>query len=165
MSKILNEIHVYFDGGATNNPGPGGWGFVLINYIKNVIAKGAGGTIHATNNEMELVALKEALLHFTRYDIPIVIHTDSQYVQGICTGVYKAKKHIELVNQIKLLLNKFINYRFVKVKAHSGDKYNELADQLTYIYRGQDEGKVVHEPLSAPPKVATDSTSNLPMFQ
>lgn len=162
MSYNQNAIDVYVDGGCTNNPGPGGWGFILIDHKFGRVCKGAGGTIHATNNEMELYALKEALKAFKRKQRPIIIHSDSQYLIGVASGAYKAKKNIELVNEVRGLLSMF-TYSFVKVIGHSGNKYNELCDQMTYHYRGTDTGQIIYETLSAPRQVNPDN-SCLPLF-
>ena len=70
---------VFADGAAKGNPGPGGWGAVIVTADGHVAELG-GGVPHTTNNRMELTAVIEALRHMRRTAGPVALYTDSTYV-------------------------------------------------------------------------------------
>ena len=82
----MKEVVIYTDGACKGNPGPGGWGALLLSggHEKEIF----GGEPHTTNNRMELIAVIRALQTLTRA-CPVAIHTDSQYVKnGIETWIH-----------------------------------------------------------------------------
>lgn len=140
-----NEIIIYTDGSSLGNPGPGGWGTVIIENEK--IVKELGGCEkNTTNNRMELMAVIEAL-KFIEKDADkkdIIVHADSAYVLGGVTswvanwernGWRTSKKEPVLnkdlwQNLISLVRSCKGNLKWQKVKGHSGVEYNELADKI-----------------------------------
>jgi len=72
-------IVVFADGAAKGNPGPGGWGALIVTADGHVRELG-GGAPHTTNNKMELTAVIEALKHVRRTAGPVALYTDSTYV-------------------------------------------------------------------------------------
>ena len=74
-----SAIVVFADGAAKGNPGPGGWGAVIVTPDGHVTELG-GRVVHTTNNQMELTAVIEALKRLRATDGPLAIHTDSTYV-------------------------------------------------------------------------------------
>ena len=139
-SQSRNEmIEIYTDGACKGNPGVGGWGAWLRygDHEKELF----GGEAHTTNNRMELLAVIRALESIKR-PVPLVIHTDSQYVQkgitewmsnwkrrGWRTADKKPVKNVDLWQQLDELAQRHeIEWRWVK--GHSGDAGNERADQL-----------------------------------
>ena len=72
-------ITVFCDGAAKGNPGPGGWGVVIVTPDGEVTELG-GRNAHTTNNRMELTAAIEALAHVQRLTGPVAVYTDSIYV-------------------------------------------------------------------------------------
>ena len=133
-------INVYTDGACSGNPGIGGWGAVIL-IDENDPINLNGGSINATNNQMELTAATEALKYFNERSI-INLHTDSKYVkEGIESWIVNWKKNgwktaskkpvknkelwIRLNNQIE---RHTIHWQWVK--GHAGHKYNEMADNL-----------------------------------
>ena len=72
-------IIVFADGAAKGNPGPGGWGAIVVTPAGEVVELG-GGERHTTNNRMELTAAIEALRHVGAAAVPVAVHTDSSYV-------------------------------------------------------------------------------------
>ena len=132
-------IEIYTDGACKGNPGVGGWGAWLRygDHEKELF----GGEAHTTNNRMELLAVIRALESIKR-PVPLVIHTDSQYVQkgitewmgnwkrrGWRTADKKPVKNVDLWRQLDELAQRHeIEWRWVK--GHSGDAGNERADQL-----------------------------------
>ena len=86
MNKYIN---IYTDGACRGNPGPGGWGAILIyeNYTKEI----KGGSLLTTNNIMELTAVIEAL-SILKFSSKIIITTDSHYVKnGITKWIHNWK--------------------------------------------------------------------------
>ena len=130
------ELHIYCDGACSGNPGPGGWGAVLIwgENEKEI----SGAEANTTNNRMELRAAIEAIKSVKK-KVKIVIHTDSQYVKnGITvwikdwqkTNWNKGKvKNIELWQELLEESSKH-DIKWKWVRGHSGVEYNEKADIL-----------------------------------
>jgi ribonuclease HI len=127
-------IEVYIDGSSKGNPGPGGAGIVIRD-------KGTEKTVgihgiplgYVTNNQAEFLALKHALMELKNRGLsrePISILTDSQLVVGIFFQNWKAKANLELVLQIRDLVNGFPQLTFAYVRGHNGNPGNELADSL-----------------------------------
>jgi ribonuclease HI len=140
------KIIIYTDGAARGNPGPAGWGVVLIKG-KKVFEMG-GASKHATNNQMELTAPIEALKYLrknlARQDLAerIDIFSDSKYViLGITEWIFNwqknnwrnaAKKPVlnkELWEELYKLSQQF-KIKWTYVEGHMGNKYNERADEI-----------------------------------
>ena len=130
------ELHIYCDGACSGNPGPGGWGAVLIwgDTIKEI----SGSAEHTTNNQMELRAAIESIKSVKK-KVKIVIHTDSQYVKNGITVWIKSwvknnwnKGKVKNIELWKELLEESSQHEIVWkwVKGHSGVDYNERADRL-----------------------------------
>jgi ribonuclease HI len=127
---VMSLIHVFTDGACSGNPGPSGIGVYLIyNQHKKEISEYIG---HATNNIAELMAIKKGLeaIKPEYREKPIVVYTDSAYCHGLFTKDWSPKKNVELIKEIRLLVNKFKYIGFKKVKGHSTDAGNNKADQL-----------------------------------
>ena len=132
-------IYIYTDGACRGNPGPGGWGSILIcgDYRKEI----KGGSLLTTNNIMELTAVIKAL-ELLKNSSQIQITTDSTYVKdGITKWIHnwKAKgwrtankkpvKNKELWVQLDNLVSQHsIDWQWVR--GHTGHPENEAADQL-----------------------------------
>ena len=139
-------VEIYTDGACRGNPGPGGWGALLIagKHRKSL----HGGEHETTNNRMELTAAIEALnaLHGTRR---VILHTDSKYVKegieswlpnwkarGWKTSNRKPVKNQDLWQALDEAVSRH-QLAWKWVKGHSGDPGNEAADSLAN--RGIDE--------------------------
>ena len=139
-----SEIIIYTDGGCSGNPGPGGWGIVII--ADGEEREMSGGEKMTTNNRMELSAAINALTAVYNTERlrarPIQFYTDSQYVKnGITSWVANWKKNGWRTAAKKPVLNQdlWVNLDFLAgqlditwnwVKGHAGVKYNEVCDQL-----------------------------------
>jgi ribonuclease HI len=134
------RIHIFTDGGAVNNPGPGGYGVVLI--FQGRRKELSQGFQKTTNNRMELRACIAALESLKK-SAAIVIYSDSRYVvDNISKGhahrwrsngwITLAKKPVENADLWRLLLDLVDRYNpeFVWVKGHGGASENERCDQL-----------------------------------
>jgi len=136
------HVTVYADGACKGNPGPGGWGALLLSgdHRKEL----HGGEPHTTNNRMELTAAIESL-RALRQHCQVDLYTDSQYVRngitewlpqwkrrGWKTADKKPVKNVDLW----MLLDEQIARHDVKwhwVKGHSGHPGNERADELANL--------------------------------
>jgi len=140
------QTGVFTDGAAEGNPGPGGWGAVLV-VDGRVVTEDYGSEPHTTNNRMELKAMI-AGLKMIPGDTPTDVYTDSQLVVNILTqwaAGWKAKgwqkkspgpiANLELVKEAYALAQArpMVNIRWIK--AHSGNRWNEYADSLATAYR------------------------------
>ncbi|MGY2049027.1 ribonuclease HI [Methylobacterium sp. JK268] len=129
---------VYADGGCDPNPGPGGWGVVIL--APEGPIELCGGERQSTNNRMELTAAITALAHFPE-GAAIEMRCDSQYVVKSVTEWmrgWKAKgwrtttgevKNRDLMERIDAL-NARRDVRWVWVRGHAGEEGNERADRL-----------------------------------
>ncbi|MFA6936985.1 MAG: ribonuclease HI [Treponema sp.] len=139
-----NELVVYTDGGCSGNPGPGGWGCVIIDGENEKTF--SGGDHLTTNNKMELTAAIQALSEVAKNPLwqnrKIKMYSDSQYVKnGITSWIKNWKKNGWKTSNKKPVLNKDLWIRLDElytpleiewqwVKGHAGVKYNEICDQL-----------------------------------
>ena len=121
-------IVVHTDGASSGNPGPAGIGIVLrFGSREKEISKHIG---IATNNIAELKAIKTALEAIRTTDIPVRLHTDSQYCYGVLVLGWKARRNEALVAATRQLMSKFSELQILKVEGHAGLPDNERADRL-----------------------------------
>jgi ribonuclease HI len=139
-------MHIFTDGSSRGNPGPGGWGAILLT-DKDVIELG-GREDHTTNNRIELMAAIRAL---EKASGDITVHSDSKYViQGITEWVsnwkrngWKTAGRKSVVNQglweeLDTLASS-LKVRWVHVEGHSGHPGNERCDEIaTSFADGED---------------------------
>jgi len=137
---------VFTDGATEGNPGPGGWGAVLV-VDDEIIRQDYGSEGHTTNNRMELTAMI-AGLKMLPADTSVDVYTDSQLVVNIITKWaegWKAKgwkkkspgpiANLELVKEAYSLAQARPQVNIRWIKAHSGNRWNEYADSLATAYR------------------------------
>lgn len=140
ISKTSTQGHpllIYTDGSSRGNPGPGGYGAVLI--WGEAIKELSGGYRLTTNNRMELLAVIKALESLHKRNISVTIYTDSQYVVNsiekkwlnnwIKTDFKGGKKNKDLWLQFHALSTQF-KLRFIWVKGHAENKWNNRCDEL-----------------------------------
>ena len=142
------KIEIYTDGSSLGNPGPGGWGAVVV--INEKIEHELGGHHKdTTNNRMEMQAVIEALKYVISKENPtekmeVIIHADSAYVLGgVTTWVANWEKNGWVTSNKKPVMNKEVWQELIslvrvfngelswkKVKGHSGHIYNDRADEI-----------------------------------
>jgi len=141
IERKKSEIFkAYTDGACKGNPGPGGYGAIILQDDK-IIKKLSGNREDTTNNRMELLAVIKVLEWLER-DSKVEIYTDSNYVlkgikswlanwtnNGWKTSGGKEVKNKDLWERIAVLQERHQIDMF-KVKGHSGDEFNNRADQL-----------------------------------
>ena len=130
------KIEIFTDGSSKGNPGPGGFGIVMRYGDKT--KEYSEGFRRTTNNRMELLAVIKGLEKLKRYDIPVIVYSDSKYVidsiekgwvfNWVKTG-FRGKKNEDLWRRYLDLHSKFdIEYSWVK--GHAGHPENERCDVL-----------------------------------
>lgn len=124
----------YTDGSCDPNPGMGGWGFIQV-VDNEPVDKRRGGEESTTNNRMELTAIIMAYRHAMRRGYKtLIIRTDSEWCMKCFTGEYTKKKNLDLWAQLDAAIAKYgVEPDFEKVKAHSGDRFNEMVDKLADV--------------------------------
>ena len=132
-------VSIYTDGACKGNPGPGGWGALLV--FRGREKELYGGDPATTNNRMELTAVIRAL-EALQHGCVVALHTDSQYVKnGIETWIHSWKKNgwktagrkpvknAELWRELDALVARH-DVEWHWVKGHNGHPGNERADAL-----------------------------------
>lgn len=132
-----NKIVIYTDGAARGNPGPGGYGIVLLFGDKQ--KRFSAGYKNTTNNRMELMAVIVALQQLKTNQYPIDIFTDSQYVVNsiekkwvdnwIKTNFKGGKKNKDLWKRYYHLAKQF-SIKVHWVKGHADNTFNNICDEL-----------------------------------
>ena len=137
--KALTPVDIYTDGACSGNPGPGGWGALLIanGHEKELV----GSANPTTNNRMEMMAAIAALEALKRPSA-VRLHTDSMYLRdGITRYIHKWKvngwktadkkpvKNVDLWQRLEAALERH-QVEFHWVKGHAGHAENERADAL-----------------------------------
>jgi len=136
----MKKVIIYTDGACSGNPGPGGWGTILMcDGVKKEIS---GGKKDTTNNIMEITAVIEGL-KLLKYPCEVEIYSDSAYVvnafnqkwimgwkkNGWKNSSKEDVKNKELWQKLDDLV-KIHNVTFIKVKGHSDNEYNNRCDEL-----------------------------------
>ena len=134
---MSNSIIVYTDGAARGNPGPGGYGAILMWGDKR--KELSNGYKHTTNNRMELMAVIAVLQALKKDDLHITIYSDSAYVVNsvekgwlknwLKTDFKGGKKNPDLWRLYDSLAKKH-TVKFKWVKGHADNPYNNRCDEL-----------------------------------
>lgn len=136
----MKKVIIYTDGACSGNPGPGGWGAILMyDGIKKEIS---GGKKDTTNNVMEITAVIEGL-KLLKYPCEVEVYSDSAYVvnafnqhwiEGWKKNGWKNSSKEEVKNrELWEELNELTNIHtvtFIKVKGHSDNELNNRCDEL-----------------------------------
>lgn len=143
----MKHIDIYTDGSCRCNPGPGGWGAILV--YKGIEKELCGGEPNTTNNRMELTAVIKAL-QALKESCEITLTSDSKYVLDAITngwaeswrakGWRKADKSPALNPDLwETLLNEIKKHQitYVWVKGHAGHPYNERCDEMAQHESGK----------------------------
>ena len=140
----MKEVTLYTDGACSGNPGPGGWGAILI--YKDYKKEMSGGEKETTNNKMELTAAIEGL-RALKEPCRVKLYSDSKYlIDGITKDwarSWRAKGwkksdgkpalNVDLWEQI-LELDEYHEIEYIWVKGHAGNPNNERCDRLAVAF-------------------------------
>jgi len=136
----MEEVTIYTDGACSGNPGPGGWGAILM--YKEIQKEISGFQKSTTNNIMELTAVIQGL-KMLKFPCKVELYSDSAYVvngfaqgwiynwikKGWKTADGKPVKNKELWQEL-YALTKTHEVHFIKVKGHSDNAFNNRCDEL-----------------------------------
>lgn len=136
----MESVIIYTDGACSGNPGPGGWGSILM--YKDKKKEISGGSRDTTNNIMEITAVIEAL-KLLKYPCEVLVYSDSAYVVNAFnngwiynwvknnwkTADKKPVKNQELWEEL-YGLTKIHKVQFIKVKGHSDNEFNNRCDKM-----------------------------------
>lgn len=182
-----NSVTLYTDGASRGNPGPGGWGVIII--AGDTVVELAAKKDPATNNQMELEAAIQGLAYIEKHwkGVSVDLHADSRYVlnglESWIDGWVKkgwvtmAKKPVEnKVQWMKLmkLRDHFgKNLKLTKVDGHSGHLYNDRCDELAVaaaldkkpkLFKGTKkdyEAQLITTPPKSAPKKSSSNTKGV----
>ena len=140
----MKKVQIYTDGACSGNPGPGGWGAILMyGVVKKELS---GGEANTTNNRMELISVITAL-EALREPCQVELYTDSQYVSNAVNlgwldswemRGWRRKggevKNPDLWKKLVPLLEKHM-VSFIWIKGHAENEYNERCDELAVAER------------------------------
>lgn len=139
--RVENTIAVYTDGACSGNPGPGGWGSILLYQGRE--KELSGFELNTTNNRMELTAVINGLSALKTVTVPVTVYTDSKYIvdainqhwidnwqsKGWRNATKQPVANRDLWEQI-IALNQKFKPTYVWVKGHSTNEYNNRCDAL-----------------------------------
>lgn len=134
------KVIIYTDGACSGNPGPGGWGAILM--YKGAKKEISGAMKNTTNNIMEITAVLEAL-KCLKVESDVQVYSDSAYVvnafkqgwiynwikKGWKTAGGESVKNKELWQKLYALTKKH-TVEFIKVKGHSDNEFNNRCDEM-----------------------------------
>jgi len=160
------EIIVFADGSAAGNPGPGGWGAIIVTPADEVVELG-GSAAHTTNNRMELTAVIEALRYLRSLQGELLVFSDSTYVvQGISRWLHSWKRRgwtttggTEVLNRsLWETLDRLVSergspglVRWRHVAGHVGIPANERADEIARSHAAGRRAALYRGPLDTYP--------------
>ena len=136
----MEKVVIYTDGACSGNPGPGGWGAILM--YKGTKKEISGAKNNTTNNVMELTAALEGL-KMMKFPCEVELYSDSAYlVNGFLQGwIYNWQKNNWKTSNKEPVKNKEIwqeiykltqvhEVKFIKVKGHADNEFNNICDEL-----------------------------------
>jgi ribonuclease HI len=152
VNKKREEVIVYTDGACSGNPGPGGWGSIVLMPDDQIVELGEGQQL-TTNNQMEMMAALKALEYIRDPKAQIVIYTDSTYlIRGMTQWVWawqrrgwktasgESVQNQELWQNLISVKNFFslpLNWKYVR--GHTGHPGNERCDKIAVAFSKNDE--------------------------
>ena len=152
----MNSVTIYTDGACSGNPGPGGYGAILICNGKE--REISGGEPETTNNRMEIRAVIESLKKL-KHPCDVEVYSDSSYVvntflQGWITSWQKKNWHNSSGDSVKNQdlwqelydLTQYHHVSWIKVKGHSDNEYNNRCDKLATDYIKTNYKQIKKEP-------------------
>lgn len=144
---------VYADGACLGNPGPGGWGVVIVEPESERHDLSGGPYPGTTNNRMEITAVIEALKDLEQ-GAEVIVRSDSEYVVKTMTLGWKRNANRELWSDLdREVARRKVTFEWVA--GHAGNHWNERADELA---RAAAKRRPAAAPVSGPPRSKSAST-------
>lgn len=141
VNNLSHQVHIYTDGAAKGNPGPGGYGVVMELVGTNYKKEFYEGFRLTTNNRMELLAVIVGLEKLKNPNMKVLVVSDSKYVVDAVEKrwvfgwekiAFKAKKNPDLwMRFLKIYRNHHVDFKWVK--GHNNHPQNERCDQLAVM--------------------------------
>jgi len=166
-----SAVVVFADGAAKGNPGPGGWGAVIVTPEGHVAELG-GGAAHTTNNQMELSAVIEALKRLRATNGPLAVYTDSTYViRGITQWIkgwarrgWKTaegtpvlnREYWEALSDLVTARGRAGRIAWHYVRGHTGVPGNERVDEIASAFATDGRADLYDGPLLRYPIAVLD---------
>lgn len=175
-----DSIIIYTDGSSLGNPGPGGYGCILVFQNEGEVIELGGTSNETTNNKMELTAILKSLEYLKNQHVllntSIVIHTDSSYaINGITKWMFGWLKNnwmtstktpvlnSEIWKPLIPLKNYFKNLSFEHVRGHTGIWGNERCDEIATTFASGKKPTLFHGLLSNyDPRILSQDVSMKP---
>ena len=137
-------MKIYTDGSSLGNPGPGGFGIVVLDDKENLITTYSKMSENdTTNNEQELLAILYAAVVYGKEQPSPQVYSDSAYaINTLTKWMYKWKdqnwlksdnkppKNLDIIKFYYNLIQNGFNIDLIKIKGHANNKWNDLADKL-----------------------------------
>jgi ribonuclease HI len=178
---IDSDIVIFTDGSSLGNPGPGGWGAVIVFRLKDKVAEIGGYEKMTTNNRMEITAAIEALLTLEDKEGDLTVYSDSSYLlNGITSWIrgweangWQTKTKEEVLNrdlwERLALLSRAREEKgkihWKKVKGHSDVLGNQRADAIATSFAEQKDAAFAHGSLSEYEKALGGSLLHIPEYK
>ena len=125
--NITDFITIYTDGSCLSNPGPGGWGAIILRENSEP-ERLSGSHPHTTNNRMEMTAVIKGL-EATPAGTAVAVNSDSQYLINTMNLNWNRRKNHDLWQRLDSLSeSRYVTW--VWVRGHDGDRWNTEADRL-----------------------------------
>ena len=137
-NQNTRKIEIYTDGSCIGNPGPGGWGALIM--FDGQEHELSGGDPDTTNNRMEMTAVvralewlqeKSGLSHSDLQSHKILLHSDSNLIIQTLNSGWKRKANTDIWAEIDKL-RAWLDIDWIWVKAHADNQYNNRVDQLAF---------------------------------
>ena len=140
----MADVILYTDGACSGNPGPGGWGFIMVHPASGKELARSGGEPLTTNNRMELMAVIEGLSALKRPCCVEVVSDSSYVLNGLSSWMaswkkngwrrregksWKEVKNVDLWQRLDGLMQIY-DLKFTKIKGHAGHPQNEECDRM-----------------------------------
>jgi len=137
----MKTIRLYTDGACAGNPGRGGWSAIAFNEDGDNIMQTGAGFRHTTNNRMEILAVAEGISALKKQldtrdtDIKVTVCSDSQLVVNTFNKGWKPGSNLDIWEKVNEAIDEFPGeITFEKVKGHSNDERNNLADEVAVTH-------------------------------
>lgn len=124
----MNQVIIYTDGSCIGNPGPGGWGCVLLSKDQSRRKELSGSSPDTTNNAMEVTAAISGL-RALKTRCSVEVRSDSRYLVDGGNGKSRTLRNAALWKELRALCSRHSVY-FVWLKGHNGHPENERCDEL-----------------------------------